>query len=103
MIQNHLLPAVKRCNRCHEQLLRSAFNANPNFRDGLHGHCRACQEIVARECEAIIAERERKMTEKATTRSVEERERLRLRNLQYRRRYLEKKKTLRDQPTKVGK
>src|SRR5580698_5394438 len=103
MIQNHQVPAVKRCNRCHEQLPWSAFNANPNFRDGLHGHCRACQEIVSRECEAIIAERERKLTEKASGRSDEERERLRLRNLQYRRRYLEKKKALRDQTTRRSK
>jgi|SRR3569833_1231211 len=101
MTQNELISAaIKRCNRCHEQLPRTAFNSNPNFRDGLHGHCRECQEAVVKEVEAIIADRERKLTEKASSLSSEERERLRLRNLQYRRKYLEKKKALRDQSPK---
>lgn len=99
MTQNDIAAAIKRCNRCHEHLPRASFNANPNFRDGLHGHCRDCQAEVLRECEAIIADREKKLTEKAGSLSAEERERLRLRNLQYRRKYLEKKKALRDQST----
>jgi len=100
MTQNDITAAIKRCNRCHEHLPRSSFNSNPNFRDGLHGHCRECQEAVLRECEAIIADRERKITEKVSSLSPDERERLRLRNLQYRRKYLEKKKALRDQSLK---
>ena len=97
MIQKETNVDLKRCNRCHELLPHSSFNPNPNFRDGLHGQCRECQEIVLRECEAIVADRSRKISEKAASLSTEERERLRLRNLQYRRRYLEKKKALRDQ------
>jgi hypothetical protein len=49
-----------------------------------------------REIEAIIAEREQKQQVKAQQRTPEEIERLRLRNLQYRRKYLAKKRSQRD-------
>lgn len=91
---------LKTCNRCHQQLPVSAFNANPNFRDGLHGQCRECQEAVIRECEAIVASRIQKISEKQENLSAEERERLRQRNLQYRRKYLEKKRDLGEPRTK---
>ncbi len=81
---------LRRCNRCHRHLPTVAFNPNPHFRDGLHGHCRECQELTARECEAIVADRDRKAEEKSQRRSPEELERLRARNVQYRRKYLEK-------------
>jgi len=94
---------TKRCNRCHLLLRKSDFNPNPHFSDGLHGHCRMCQEITRQECEAIVADRDRKLEQKALQRSPEESEHLKQRNLQYRRRYLAKKKALREQTSKRGK
>jgi hypothetical protein len=94
---------TRRCNRCHRLLPLGAFNPNPHFRDGLHGHCRECQEQTTRECEAIVAARDHKMHEQAVKRSPDEIERLRSRNLQYRRRYLEKLRAQRTSSSTNGK
>ncbi len=88
-----IITDTKRCNRCRESLPYTAFNPGRfGQRDGLHGHCKECEAIVAGQLAEAEAERTARKVEKVESRTDAERERLRLRNLEYRRNYLARKK-----------